>query len=157
MEVIERIVSGYRMFIRMLVTLAMGGLVVATILQVVFRYVLSSPLVWTEELARYLGIWYVMLSIGIIHSEYGHIGLDILPDGFTLPRLLLTNLASLIYSLFIIVETPDFLKVASARLTPALRLPATFVYVAIPIGFVLLAIHSLINLLLLSKYGRKKG
>ncbi|MFR3118365.1 MAG: TRAP transporter small permease [[Clostridium] symbiosum] len=34
------------------------------IVQVFFRYVLNSPLIWSEECARYMFVWTVMLGLG---------------------------------------------------------------------------------------------
>ena len=65
----------------------LGGLCVAmlattvllTVLQVVFRYVLDSPLSWSEELARWLFVWSVFFADSRhyhwrIEAVFGHFG-----------------------------------------------------------------------------------
>ncbi len=57
---------------------ATGAMTVVVLLGVVFRYVLLSPLSWSEEVARYLMIWAASLaiSIGIMRRE--HLGITFL-------------------------------------------------------------------------------
>lgn len=57
--------------------IAIGMMTVIVLLGVVFRYVLLSPLGWTEEAARYLMIWAASLavSMGIMKGEHVGIGL----------------------------------------------------------------------------------
>jgi TRAP-type C4-dicarboxylate transport system permease small subunit len=57
---------------------ATGAMTVVVILGVFFRYVLQSPLSWSEEVARYLMIWAASLaiSIGIMRRE--HLGITFL-------------------------------------------------------------------------------
>ncbi len=58
--------------------LATGAMTLVVILGVLFRYVLQSPLSWSEEVARYLMIWAASLaiSIGIMRRE--HLGITFL-------------------------------------------------------------------------------
>jgi len=55
---------------------ATGAMTVVVLLGVLFRYVLQSPLSWSEEVARYLMIWAASLaiSIGIMRRE--HLGIS---------------------------------------------------------------------------------
>ena len=62
--------------------IAIGGMTVIVILGVIFRYVLGSPLGWTEEAARYLMIWAASLavSMGIMKGE--HVGINLMVNAF---------------------------------------------------------------------------
>ncbi len=61
---------------------ATGAMTIVVILGVLFRYVLQSPLSWSEEVARYLMIWAASLaiSIGIMRRE--HLGITFLTSRF---------------------------------------------------------------------------
>ena len=61
---------------------ATGAMTIVVLLGVVFRYVLLSPLSWSEEVARYLMIWAASLaiSIGIMRRE--HLGITFLTSRF---------------------------------------------------------------------------
>ena len=49
---------------------------VVVFLQVVYRYVLTQPLHWSEELARYLFVWLSILGATLGLQKRGHFGLD---------------------------------------------------------------------------------
>ena len=55
-------------------------IVVVTFLQVLFRYFVNKPLMWTEELARASGIWMVMVGAALAQKDNKHIGMEILPE-----------------------------------------------------------------------------
>ena len=58
----------------------MGSMTLIVLLGVIFRYVLLSPLSWSEELSRYLMIWGASLAITIGIREKEHVGLTVLMD-----------------------------------------------------------------------------
>ncbi|MDR1979756.1 MAG: TRAP transporter small permease [Synergistaceae bacterium] len=43
---------------------------------VIFRYILRSPLSWSEELSRYLMIWMALLSVSLGLWRHEHIGIS---------------------------------------------------------------------------------
>ena len=47
-------------------------------LEVLFRYVLTIPMVWSEQLASYIMIWLAYLSAAIAFREGAHMGMTIL-------------------------------------------------------------------------------
>jgi TRAP-type C4-dicarboxylate transport system permease small subunit len=67
-------------FIERLVLMALVGLfaamVVACTAQVIWRYLFNDPLVWSEELARYLFIWISYISAWVAWKSRSHIALD---------------------------------------------------------------------------------
>lgn len=64
-----------------MVVIFLTGLMTLTVLAgVFFRYVLVSPLGWTEALARYLMIWSALLTVSIGIKDQEHVGLIILVD-----------------------------------------------------------------------------
>lgn len=51
---------------------------ITVLVQVFFRYFLNSPLSWTEEAARYLNIWAVLLGAALTHKNQEHLRVDII-------------------------------------------------------------------------------
>jgi TRAP-type transport system small permease protein len=48
--------------------------------QVVFRYFLGSPLVWSDELARYLFVWCAFLGWIVAARKRSHLGIAVLAE-----------------------------------------------------------------------------
>src|SRR3990172_2317165 len=59
-----------------------GVMTVVIFLQVVYRYGLTQPLYWSEELARYLFVWLSILGATLALQKRGHFGLDVLFRAF---------------------------------------------------------------------------
>ncbi len=58
--------------------------------QVVFRYVLNDPLVWSEELARLAFVWVAMLAWSLGLRRRSHIAVTVFGDALPrVPRLVL--------------------------------------------------------------------
>jgi TRAP-type C4-dicarboxylate transport system permease small subunit len=64
-----------------LITAVVGALLVPVTLQVVSRYTdLIPTLIWTEEAARFLLVWMIMLGATIAVRMRGHFDIDLLPE-----------------------------------------------------------------------------
>lgn len=59
---------------------AMAAMAVVISLQVFFRYVLNSSLVWGEELPRVCFVFVILLAIPLGIKRGSHVGIDLLPD-----------------------------------------------------------------------------
>ena len=57
------------------------GMFACVLAGVVFRYFLGDPLVWSDELARYLFIWCSLLGWVIAARKRSHLSVSIIADG----------------------------------------------------------------------------
>jgi len=130
-----------------IIILVVLGIVASIFLQVIFRYVIQAPLSWTEELARSLLIWLTFVGAALALREGGHFALDVLIGklpakiraGFELVLMAITAifLSVLLYKgLFI-------LPVVHQQTSASLRIPMSFVYLAIPVGSGFMLFHTL--------------
>ena len=55
-----------------------AALFLTVLLQVFTRYVLGTPLTWTEEIARYLLIWTTFVAAAYVSARRLHISVDLL-------------------------------------------------------------------------------
>ncbi|MUK87640.1 TRAP transporter small permease subunit [Ornithinibacillus sp. L9] len=53
---------------------------IAAILQVFFRFVLNAPLTWSEEAARYLNLWSVLLGAALAVKHRDHLRVDLVDN-----------------------------------------------------------------------------
>jgi TRAP-type C4-dicarboxylate transport system permease small subunit len=81
-----RIVDTYFRLLKFVLTVLLFLLVVPVTLQIVARYTELIPrYIWTEEAARFLFIWIIMLGASIAVRDRTHFDVDILPKPTT-PR-----------------------------------------------------------------------
>lgn len=125
--------------------LMLCGIVIATVLQIFSRYILQHPYMWTEELARTLGIWLVMVGAGVVLKNDGHIGLNLISERLQAYRRILTHLIVLTFSILVILPAMSHVGISLGRLSMAMRIPLMILYAAMPVG--------IINLLLWSAFG----
>jgi C4-dicarboxylate transporter DctQ subunit len=125
-----------------------GLVVVMTVvvfLQVIYRYVLTQPLHWSEELARYLFVWLSILGATLGLQKQGHFGLDIffrmLPkQGQWLMRLLIHLLMGAVV-LVLVVYGVTLVQKTVLQESPAMGISMSWAYASLPVGAALMAIH----------------
>jgi TRAP-type C4-dicarboxylate transport system permease small subunit len=127
-------------------------LVIVGGLQVGSRYIFGIPLVWSEELQKFLHIWIVFLAIPLTYSKSKHIQVDtILLMLHGLPRKILETAFDVLWlglGLAFVVFTWQIMAVAKFQTSPALGLSMDEVYSGILIGGVYLIICSIRQIVL---------
>lgn len=66
--------------LRVIVGVAFALIVVLTILQVFCRFVLDSPLIWSEELAQLLLVWVTFVGAAVVCWDGRHLNVSVLFD-----------------------------------------------------------------------------
>lgn len=117
--------------------------------QVVLRYVFNYSLIWTEEMARYLIIWFIFIGSSIAVRERAHAKVDVL-FSYVPPRIkkMLSISASSMGILFCVLITVSGWQMIKnvtqyTNVTPALEIPMYIPYLAIPIGGLLMGLRFL--------------
>mgnify|MGYP001398935140 CR=1 FL=1 len=117
-------------------------------IQVVMRYVFSSSLSWSEELARYLFLWQIWLGASYAVKEHRHLRIEIIQDLIKNPvykkifELFVTALW-LGFSVFLAFEGSALTSLLFERgqVSPAMRMPIAFAYASVPAGCILMSIR----------------
>lgn len=123
----------------------LAAIVVVVFLQVLTRYVLNASLSWTEELARFLQVWLVLLASGPCARRGMHVAVDfftaLMPS--LAQRLLAVAMHALLvlYAMVIIRYSPDLLEVTLHQAAPALGWSMALPYAALPIGMLFLVLE----------------
>lgn len=130
-------------------TFSLFLLVVLVSVQILTRYVAESPLIWTEEAARYTLILLTMLGAAWLGSTDEHIGLGLgVGPAKTRPKANL-DLAVRAVSVITLVGLAvlGFASVENfAGSSSAMRIPNWIVYATFPLGSALWAFHSAVVL-----------
>ena len=131
---------------RVAVILLLAAMVVIISLEVIFRYVLKLPLVWSEQLASYTMIWLAFLSAAIALREHAHIGMTLLvnrlPDKGKKAVEIVSHLLILIFLAFLIWwGIKHALDVRNQRSPVVFNISMFWPYLALPVGAILMVIQ----------------
>lgn len=133
------------------------ALTVSILLQVTFRYVFQSPLRWTEEAARYLLIWLVLLGSAVAMRTHSHLQIDVLSS--SLPptaRRFSDTIINLLVIIFLVIMTFQGMRataITMAQTSPAMKISMGVVYAALPVGGVLMIMEITISFIHMIKEG----
>jgi TRAP-type transport system small permease protein len=121
-----------------IVFVAVIVLLALVLLQVFTRYVINAALPWTEEIARMVLVWTVMLGAAIAMDRKQHYVITILSDHFRgwlrLAVLVATNLLGIVF-LFVLVRYGADYMAANMRTTyVSTQVSRGWVYLALPVG-----------------------
>lgn len=155
---IERVFDGIAALERWLSVALLALIFVTATAQVFMRYVMHTPLATSDEIARFALIWATFLAAALTQNKDEHIAVLIFrARGSARRRAELHAFANLVALLTAVVvvylsfETLD----RSARVTsPSLEISMSLVYLSVALGFALIALHSVRNLVNLAAYGR---
>ncbi len=131
-----------------IVTLVLLAIVMVSITfaQVFARYVLSAPLFWSEELARYCFVWIVFIGAGAALKRGAHIGVDYFVQHLSekvVNRIAIpVRLLMMFFLGTVIVNAIPVIERNMSQLSPAVGLPMGIVYLAIPIGSAIMLIYT---------------
>lgn len=89
-------------------------MVIDILIQVFFRYVLKNPLVWTEELARFLLAWIVFLGASSAIHNWDNLRVTYFIDRFPKRLFTLVEMATKLLSLGLL----GYVFVAALRVMP---------------------------------------
>ena len=128
----------------------MAIMVVNVLWQVASRYLLDDPSVFTDELARYLLIWLVLLGGAYFTGQNAHLSLNILetklgPEAQRRLQIFI-NLLIFLFGLSVLVIGGARLVYISFHLgqsSSALRIPLGFVYLVVPLSGLLIVYYSI--------------
>jgi TRAP-type transport system small permease protein len=130
-----------------LLVLFLSALTVVVFLQVLFRYLFHLPLFWTEETARYCLIWASMLGAGYALRHGQHIAvtfiIDRLPEWLYRATTRLGQIFVLAIIAVILWGGIELVSITRHQISPALRIPMSFPYLAMPAGALIMLIHQI--------------
>lgn len=111
--------------------------------QVFTRYVLQIPVNWLEEAARMLLVWLVMLGAAVAAERREHYLIDFvvraLPRRPALATLVVTNILGIVFLAILAAKGFDYFRAAFSTTYVSLNVPRAYVYVAVPLGALLMA------------------
>ena len=141
---LRKIIAGYGQFLNWLLVFAVAVLIVPVSLQIFSRYTALIPsYIWTEEMARFLFVWTIMIGAMVGVREAQHFEVDVWPDlsrrSEALVRIL-ARLGILALALVFVWAGLEFTRFAWNRTSELADLPLWLIHVAWPVaGFTWIA------------------
>lgn len=130
-----------------------AALTVVVTLQVVTRFVLHAPLIWSEEVARFLFFWVVLLGSALSVRTRRHFVLDVRGGRSGTSRgtrrllsRVVPEVCVLGFSLLLLAQGVDYARLGLLRTATNSRVDMSLVYAAIPVFAALTVLYSAANL-----------
>lgn len=129
---------------------AIISLVVTVSWQVFSRYVLNDPSSWTDELARYLMIWFGLSGASYLFGKNGHLAITLFIGALKMSHqkyaYLVINIVSVAFiNLAMVKGGLQLIGRTGTQLSPALQIPMSYVYMILPISGVLMTLYIALN------------
>ena len=130
-----------------IITATMFVFIALVAVQVIWRYVLSNPLPWTEQAARYLFIWMLMLAMPILVRRKNNMAFDLLYNRFPVKVQKVVQILTLVliaaFGCVYFKASMELCVKAANKTAIGLGIPMVWVYGAQPVGAGLLILTSL--------------
>jgi TRAP-type C4-dicarboxylate transport system permease small subunit len=143
----ERLFVGFN---RWLLIVLLAAMVVIVFANVVMRYVIGTSVIWSEEAARHLMIWMTFAGSGLALRAGAQLGIDTLQNALSprAARALRLALAAGMFVLFVLLAWygVDYALRTRFQVSAALGISMIYVYIGMPVGCLLMAVHLLLIL-----------
>lgn len=130
------------------------ALTIVVSLQVFTRFVVHRPMIWSEEVARFLFFWVVMLGAAMSVRNRRHFVIDLFGEdaqklGPRARRVLhvFPDLCIVAFSILLLVQGLDYVRMGALRTASNSQINMALVYAAIPVFAALSIVYSVANLL----------
>ena len=138
---------------RAIVCALLASLVLLGGISVFFRYFLDAPIIWSEELTRFLGVWLVLLATGDCAERGMHVSFDLLrtkldrgTSGYVLTIFI--NVMIIVFGLVLVTQSFALIKGTLGQESAVMRVPIAFMYLSLPICGMLIIMGSIKQMLL---------
>jgi TRAP-type C4-dicarboxylate transport system permease small subunit len=133
---------------RKLLIVITGLMTALVFLQVICRYVVKNPLVWTEEVARYLMLWMAFIGASCVIKKWDNIYVDFFinllkqkPRRIVILFQKFVVLGLLIYSFYLCMTV--FPKVSAYQTLATLDISMLWAQSSMIVGFLLAALQNI--------------
>ena len=134
----RRLTAWYSELLSWLLVVSVGILVIPVTLQIFSRFTALIPhYIWTEEMARFLFIWTIMIGAMIGVRESSHFEVDVWPK---VPRRveaavrLIARCGILVVALVFVWSGIEFTRFAWYRISELAELPLWLIHIAWPVA-----------------------
>jgi TRAP-type C4-dicarboxylate transport system permease small subunit len=115
--------------------------------QVIARFVLNTPLSWTEELSRHIMIWMAFLSTAVAYRHGAHLSIDIIsthikPNARMILKLVFLAII-ITFLIYMLIFGIELTQRTYRQTSSSLQYPMSYIYLSIPSSAILMIIFSI--------------
>jgi TRAP-type C4-dicarboxylate transport system permease small subunit len=146
---LSRMIAAIDTAFRAVLAALMATMVLCVTWQIVSRYLLGAPSIWTEELSRFLLIWVGLLGGSYAYHVKMHLGLDLLtarlPPRAKRLQALFVHAAVMVFAIAALIVGGFrlvWLNYELDQYSAALDVPMAAVYSSLPLSGLMLVIYA---------------
>lgn len=150
---IHSVHKGLDLVLSLACAVLMASLVICVSWQVISRYILTQPSTMTDELARFILIWLVLIAAALCSGLRKHLAIDLIAEAMTEKAKkwldFYADIVVLGFAFWVMligglrmVDT----AVATGEISPAMEMPMSWLYVILPICGAIISIYCLLSL-----------
>mgnify|MGYP001046824526 CR=1 FL=1 len=148
--IMDKISNIFDKCIQYIVVLLLAALVLIVNASVFYRYVLSNPVKWTEEISIYIIIYVVFLGSGMALKRGKHVGIRIILEKFpySIKKIIEIVISfGIIFFLLVLIRESYLLSIFSKmQRSPAVNISYYWRYIIVSIGGINMVIQT-VNIL----------
>lgn len=148
-------------FLNFIVVVMFSCMSIAVFIQIIFRYLLHQPIYWSEEFPRFILIWLTFLGSAIAMKNRSHLSISLLTNRLSVKKRIsvqfFANLLSLLFISILVWGGIIITILTMPNRTAALQMPTGLVYLAVPVGGIIMIIYLLKNTIELFKENNNKA
>ena len=119
--------------------------------QIISRYILNRPIIWGEQMSRFMFIWSIFLGSALVFGEGEHIALSFFKEKYSKDIYRYINIVKMIILLFVVVwlfiiDGYKIVIIVHKQISPAMKIPMSIPYSAIFFGGISMALNILAKL-----------
>ena len=137
--------------ITILSNILFASMFIVVLIQIIARFIMRNPFIWTEELARILYVWLIFFGSSTLIKKYEHISIDMLPlrlsdRGKHTYKLIIDCLALVFYAIVLVGGIKMMKNTHIGRLPCNPWIRVSYLYLSLVVGSILSGIFLIENI-----------
>jgi TRAP-type C4-dicarboxylate transport system permease small subunit len=151
-EAILKIVNGLHILLMELAKLFIVAMILIIFANVVLRYVFNSGILWSEEMALLLAVWFIFISMGLGIKQKLNIVINLVPRE-KIPLWLnkaldlLAEIIVIFVGVIMIIYGARLVGFTMTSIMPATKWPAGILYVVVPFAGLITTLEAILHII----------
>lgn len=159
-DLILKTINVFHIILVELAKLMIIGMVMIVFFNVILRYIFNSGIIWSEEVALLLCVWFIFISFGLGIKQRLHITINLLSKGKISPKLnaILDFMAEIIVifiGMIMIIYGTRLVQFTMRSIMPATQWPAGILYLVVPFSGLTMVLEAILHLLRWDTYDQQ--